>query len=419
MELPENETSRSYRALPAVLRVEGEWEGGGIIREIPSPVGVFLFGTLRDVMLWLLLPPQRLDQAFRSGASDLRRKALSRIAAPADLAEHLSVLIQICDGNIKRTEVGTACISVASWANACGAAHTELAYTQAGAVAEPTALAHSLKTAKLARDLAQYPRAETWFRRTIKLSRLAKDRSTYVYAYLGLGALYTRIGNGPAAKAVFERALKSAMRWRLRELAGAAHHDLFHVFADLGDLRRAYDHARNAQINYGGAQHYLTRLAGDIATLWLRVGAGRRAFPIFEAIIPLTPDIGLRAVWSAQLVRCAAVSGLGQSYERVRMLALAAISTSHDPWRRAEAEAILALADLGMGEWDRAASVAESALLLATRLGATEVQMYAERAVADARAHRREGATVDSVEPPGLARIADSLAGSLREAVHP
>ncbi|HEU4561030.1 MAG TPA: tetratricopeptide repeat protein [Longimicrobium sp.] len=421
MDLPDHVStgpSRSYRPLPPVLRVEGDWEGGAIIREIPSPVGIFLFGTYRDVMLWLLLPLDRIHRAFRVGAGDERRRMLSGIAASPELHRHLVTLVRMSDGEIERSEVGAACGQVAAWANAGGAPHTELAYMQAGALAEPEFIERSLRMGQLARDLAQYSRAETWFKRTIKLARIAKDRANYVDAHLGLGTLFNRIGNGPAAKALYERALKSARRWRLRHLAGAAHHDLFHMCVDLGDLRRAYDHARSAQQHYGTAQQYLTRLAGDIATVWLRLGEGRRAFPIFEAVIPLVPDPGLRAVWSAQLARCAAISGRGMIYEAVRQRALTAMVDLPISWRRAEAEAILAHADLSVGEWDRAAASAEKALELASRIGAAELKMYAERALVDARGQRQAKDT-DVVEPPALARMADSLASALREAVLP
>jgi tetratricopeptide (TPR) repeat protein len=417
MELPEHvsiKSSRSYRPLPAVLRAEGEWEGGAILCEFASPMGVVLFSSLRDVMRWLLEVPTRRSQVFEAGAGDRRQAAIAQVQGLADLNDSLAVLIRICDEEVEQSEVGAACAAIATWAGSRGALHAQVAYLQAAALAEPEVTAYALSTAKQARDLSQHRRAETWFRRTIKIARLAKDWSTYIRAYLGLGTMYTRLGNGPAAKAVFERALRSAQRWRLRELAGCAHHDLFHVAADSGDLRRAYEHARSAQANYGDAQDLLTRLAGDIATLWLRVGAGQRASPVFEAIIPLTPDLGLRAVWSAQLVRCAAASGQGHAYEHARAEALTAISAVPDLWRRAEAEAILSLADLAMGQWVRAASVAESALALATRVGAAEVQSYAETALADAKAHRREGGIADALETPGLSRIGDSLAGSLR-----
>jgi hypothetical protein len=421
MILPEHlsiQRSSSYLPLPVVLWGEGDWEGGQIVRELASPLGRYLFSTLRDVMHWLILPPEQRPFAFASGAIGLRLGELARAAAPLELSHHLTNLLRICSGEIEEADVCRACLGVAAWARGEGALHTELAFRQAGALSQPLEPALSLVTARLARDLCEHQRAETWFRRSIKLARAQKNWTVYIRAYLGLGAMYSRLGNGPAARAVTERALLAATRWRLRQLAGEAHHDLFHIWADAGDLRQAYDHVEHAENCYrGGSNQLLARLAGDIATLWVKVGAARRALPVFETVIPLTDDRGLRAMWSAQLVRCVALAQMMSSYATLRAGAITAISESQDLWRRAEATLIIAWADLAMGAWDKAEETAITALSVATSIGATEVISYAETAVADAKAHRREGAIVDSIEPPGLSRMADRIAGSIREAV--
>jgi hypothetical protein len=295
---------------------------------------------------------------------------------------------------------------------------TELAFRQAAALARPDEPVLSLAVARLARDLSQHLRAETWFRRSIKLARSQKNWTPYIRAYLGLGAMYGRLGNGPAARAVTERALRAARRWRMRQLAGEAHHDLFHLMVDAGDLRHAYDHAKHAELNYRGASiNLLARLAGDIATLWVKMGAGQRARPILESVIPLTDDPSLRAMWSAQLVRSTAFSDATSEYDRVRADALKDIAQATDLWRRADANLIIAWADLAMCAWDEAESMAATALELATTIGATEFIAYADQAIRDAKAHRREGSLLDSVEPPALSRVADRGAGSILLAV--
>lgn len=72
--------------------------------------------------------------------------------------------------------------------------------------------------------------------------------------------------------AVTRRALNAARRSGLHELAGEAHHHLFHVWADLGDLRRAYEHARSARELFGEAHHLLYRLAADLGRVTAKVG---------------------------------------------------------------------------------------------------------------------------------------------------
>lgn len=412
--------SPSYKALPPILEVYGEWEGGAIVREIPTPVGLFLFGTIRDVMHWLL--PANSGVGSRAGtrltdASGIRWRDLAAINPPLELEPHLSTLVRAVEETVGAAEVGHACVGVARWANAATAPYTELAYLQAGAIALPDSLVYALETAKLARELSQYGRSETWFRSTIKRARVVKDRATYVLGYLGLGNLYGRIGNGPAAKVLLELALRQSERWRLRELVGRAHHDLIRVWTELRDLRRAYEHAGQAARYYGDSTVQQVRLAADVATVWLRAGASDRSLAIFETIYPYAPDAGVKAVWAAQLARSVANSGLVERYAEARMCAAAAIGECRDLFRRADAEVQLALADLALERWDAAAAAAESAFRTATAIGAAETQMDAERALENARAHRREGAAEDLLEPPALSRVADRLARSLQEAV--
>ena len=229
MDLPEHlaiEKSRSYRALPLVLVTDGEWEGGPILREITTAHGLLLFGILRDVMLWLLLPPARRAVAFDDVGGPSRRRRVVPNDLPQELRRPLSILARVRDAN--DANISDACLAVADWARNTGARETELAFRQAAALAHPTDIGLSLGTARLARDLSHLRRAETWFRRAIKLARLGKDWEAYIRGYLGLGLMFSRAGNGPAAKAVMERALNTARRWRLRPLAGEAHHQIFH-----------------------------------------------------------------------------------------------------------------------------------------------------------------------------------------------
>ena len=246
-----------------MLGSEGEWEGAAVLREIPSPTGLYLCGTLRDVMLWLLLPAERRKRAFSPGARAVRARQLPN-DAPRDLAGHLTLLLGICDGSIGPEQVSAVCVAVASWARANGALQTELDYWQAAALAAPEDAVLALTTATLASDQGELGRAETWYRRTIKLARVKKEWDTYVRAYLGLGTMYNSQENGPAAKAVMERALKAALRWRLRDLAGEAHHHLFYVWTGFGNLRRAYEHAASARKHYGEGHPLLGRLTADV-----------------------------------------------------------------------------------------------------------------------------------------------------------
>jgi tetratricopeptide (TPR) repeat protein len=392
-------------------------------------VGVFLFGTVRDVMLWLL-PSDGKAPAFLMGGG---RPELEAIIAPPQLVRELDLLSRLFEGGIGNNEIGGACIRVARWASARSAPNTELAFTQAAALAEPDHVEYAFETGKLARELSQHRRAESWLKYTIKSARRIGDRRTYVLSYVALGNLYRRIGNGPAAKAMMEFGLGRAQAWRLGEEAGRAHHDLIRVLAEHGDVRGAYHHAKEAERHYGAAPMLTLRLAADVAALWLRVGACTRAQSVFGAILPAAPDGGLRAAWSAELARCLALRLLGavndpversilsNEYEHARERAELAISDSQDTWRSADALWSLALADLGLGLWDRSAATAAEAVRLANLIGAAEIQVGAERTIEHARAQHSDREALYLLEPvfepPSMTRLADRLAGAFQESV--
>ena len=418
MRLPEHLSlprSRSYLPIPLVLGDEGDWEAGPALRELSSGLGVCLFGTIRDVMLWLFLPPHRRRDAFDSGAAGLRLAELRRCGAPPDIDPHLTSLARVCGGEIHPDEVGSACLSLASWARASGARQTELALRQAAALARPSDAALSLCVARLAQETTRHRRAETWFRRTIKLARSRKDWHTYVQAYLGLGATFVRLGNRPGASAVLKRALAAAQRWRLGPLVGEAHHALFQVHSELGDLRTAYEHAARARIRYGASKAHLQRLAADVAVVSIEAGSPRRAIPILQSLIPVV-EAPASAVLLAHLTCAAADAGVHALYVRARREYEEAEPAVADPWRRAECRAAIAHADARMGEWERARLGPRACTRLAVRIGATKSAKEADRVLslmASAGGAAVPGAAPAMAEAPDVARIADPLASAL------
>lgn len=369
-------------------------------------------------MLWQLLPPNRRREAFFSSASERRRRQLGQVNVPSELRDALTKLVRIVDVAVDEAEVSAACNAAGDWARASGALYCELAFRQAAALAQPRDVALALAVARLARDLNQMRRAETWFRRTIKAARLGKQWELYIRAYLGLGTMYNRLGNGPAAKAVMERALNAARRQRLRQLAGEAHHDLFHVWVGLRDLRRAYEHASSARSCYADAHQHLVRLAADLGILSIKVGTPGRAIPLLQLVIPQIPDPNIGAMLLAQLTRAAAELQNRPLYEAVRRDFYSA-SDIRDPWHKAECHAILASADLAMLERERAREEAMMAAKFAEQVSATEIKQYAETIIAlIASADDGTGLRTTALpETPGVARFADRLADELCAAV--
>lgn len=434
--------ARAYRPFPVILRPDNEAEGEAILRESPNATGVLLFGALRDTMLWLTMPDEDLRRAnqhawdrsvrWNTLGTVRRHRRSGRNIHPAfvesALLEPLRILARFgaTPNSVPISEVAAACRAVADWASNQYRPNTELAFAQAVALAEPDNPAHALRTARLARDLAQFPRADSWFRATIKGARRQKNWRIYVDAYLGLSTFYIRSGNLPAARVVVQRALQGARRWRFRDLEGVAHQDLFHICAETGEIRKAYNHAESARTAYGEAEEYLGRLAADLANFWIHLGRFSRALPIYEALVtrPFW-DQTARAFLAASLVRASALVQSRDKYEQARAYAMEVVPRSLIPSILVECYVLIAAGDLAMKEWDRARETATFALRRAHVIGAIEMEFRAEaiRDLSQRQIAPPDGSVTlkfePSIETPGLERIADSLARELVVAVDP
>jgi tetratricopeptide (TPR) repeat protein len=405
---------RAYLPFPVLTRAESEAEGAAVLRELPSPVGVLLYGALRDVMLWLETPEEARAEAFSPGAGERRERAIQAVdLGEVELAAPLFTLARLADepAAVEVPSVADACSRLAAWAAKENAPNTELAFAQAVALARPDDPPAALRTARLARDLAQFPRAETWFRYVIKLARVQKDRSTYVDAFLGLGIFYIRIGNMPAARVVFERALKGARRWRLRELEGAAHHELLDLYADTGELHAAYEHAKAALEAYGTAREPLVRLASDLARFWAHLGHHARAVSVLETLIVVEKlsDPLVHVLQVANLVRTAALAGYRDKYESARAGLMKLLPVVTMPVRLAACYVLAAQGDLAMHEWNRAEKAAREALSRAAAVGAEEVQELAAEVLTQVERRSVRPHRSAEVERPALARRVDGL----------
>jgi tetratricopeptide (TPR) repeat protein len=295
-----------------------------------------------------------------------------------------------------------ACLSIASWAEEAGKPATKLAFTQAAALLSPDDPKLALEVAKLARDTGEHARAESWFRHTVHLARKT-DWTSYVWAYVGLGVLYIRTGNLPAATAVMQRALRTAERHRLVWLIGVAHHHLFHLTTETGDIPAAYRHVHAALDSYresGGAG--LPDLAADVGRFWMHIGKPGRALPVFESSLGALRNPNVRAMVSANSAWAAALIHDRATYERIRDRTLDLIGAGVGRERLDEAFTILGYADLEMAELERAIESAEQALRLADATGNVEVRVRAE----DVQ-NRASSARDPVAEPSHLSHLAE------------
>jgi tetratricopeptide (TPR) repeat protein len=406
---------RCYLATPALTRTGNGAEGMEILREIDGAAGVLLWATLRDVMLYLSAPAAERAGLFPAGTGEARREEIRDARVDPALWAPLLVVAEMMEDpeRASRARVAHACRAIARWAD--GKAGTRLAFAQAAAMARPADARLALATARLARDRADHGRAESWFRRAVKLAR-GKDWESYGWAFVGLGVLYHRSGNYPAARAVVGRALRTARRRRMRALAGAAHHELFVFELDAHHVDEAYSHAQAALEAYGPAHPRLPALAHDVGCFWSQQGYFARALPVFEQILPCFADPGARALVLANAARSAGGMGARERYEAHRAATLALLD--RDPACHAAAESLLLLAraDNSMAEWARAEAAATRAVQIAGERHESHTRMLAE-AQLDAARRRLATHTASAAEPVMLAYEAERLVGQFERSL--
>ena len=390
-------------------------EGADLLPEVPGPAGVLLWGALRDFLVWVDAPAAARAGLYGDGAGELRRAELAAAVPDQELWAPLLTLAQMTDAP-HRTDLARmvfAVRSVARWAERRGAPATRLAFTRAAALALPQDAALALETGRLARDLARHAQAEAWFRRAIRLAR-GRDWNSYAWGFIGLGVLYQRAGNYPAAGAVMSRALRAALKRRLPGAEGSARHHLFVFSLDAGRMEEAYAHARAAVRAYGEGHPRLPALAHDLGCFWAQQGRFDRALQIFEAALPWLTDTPSRLMALANFARASAGGGDRRRYACGRDEAEALLSDPTTGLVAADALLLLAQGDTSLGEWERAEDAARRALAIAEARGESMTQMQAEALLDAARNNRSVAEAVQLAETPRLAVQAEELAGALR-----
>ena len=411
---------RPRLAAPPILRADHRAEGAEILHESPGPTGIAVYGALRDLETWLDAPVELRSTLFSLDAGRRREEQTRVVRAVEELWVPLAVLAELAADPVRAdpARLVHACRRIATWADTNDAPGTRLAFVQAAARLRPRDASFSVEVGRLARELGQHARAESWFRHAVRISR-GTDWPSYAWAYIGLGVLYIRTGNRPGAEALLGRALRTARRRRLGPIAGTAHHHLFHLTTEAGRLREGYEHARAALEAYGADHTQIPALVHDVGRYWLHLGEHARAVPLFECVLGVVPTANDRALAAGNLARALAGAGLRERYEAARAMAVENAGRAHGTYRLAHAYEALAHADLSVGEWVRAERSAGVALELASATGDVEVQLTAEAQVAAARSAKAEAVGRTVKEPPAAVRQARLLANDLVRVIVP
>jgi tetratricopeptide (TPR) repeat protein len=408
---------RRWRVPPPLTRGAEMLEGAEILAEVPGETALLLWKTLRSLTLWASVAPQEQAELFAPEAHRRRTAELLAAVLEPALREPLEVLASVLEPRPepRRDVLALACRRVAQWAAAQGAAATELAFMQAAALASPADAELAFEVGRLARAQGEHARAESWYRRAIMIGRQTGDWVAYARAYLGLGIVAKRRGNLPLARRSHLKALRSAQRHGLGEVKAMALHELFTVAVECDDASRALSYAEQAYHAYSVNHPYVRYLAHDLCCLWMREGQFQRALPVLRAMLPLFSEDERLLPW-ANVARAAGGAADREAFEEAWTQAVALLHERPVVGTTAEALLSLARGATGVGEWERAAEMAERALAEATAHSDAQVTFAAESALAFVRSRRAMEANVVRGASSPAEHQADRLAEEMANA---
>lgn len=360
-------TPRRWRTPPPLTRGPENLEGMDILRELGGDAGILLWQSYRNVMFWATAEGEQRASVFSEKASARRLEEIRGADVPAELVDPLTVIGKML-GDAAGTEgetVAEACTEIASWAEERGAGSTQLAFTQAAALAAPRNAALPYKVGVIARDRGDAARAETWFRHAIMIGRQVGDWTSYSMAYISLGNMFVKRGNFPSAHRMHIKALRASRRKGLRKIQGLALHELFVVAIETGRHSQADEFARLAMRAYGSDHPMLPALAHDVAYFWMQQGYFERALPVFQALLPHFHGPADEILVHAHIARAAGGSGHRDTFRKEWVEVTRMAKDSGTLPRLAGAMVELAEGAASLGEWDRAEQAAEKALAVA------------------------------------------------------
>jgi Tfp pilus assembly protein PilF len=405
--------TRRWHVPPPLIHGSETLEGGAILHEWADESAVVLWQVFRDVMLWATVEPEHRKETFAASAGCLPAAGglLDEQESPRAAAalETLKALAG-APSNLKEEQVARACRVISEWAYEKGKYHTALAFAQNAALAGQSNAAAAHWVATIAGRMNDHARAEGWFRRAVGLARQSRDWRMYSLAFGGLGNLYIRRGNLPAARRLHTRALRGARRGGMRREQAAALHDLFVVAAETGNTAEAERLARHALEAFGTRNTRLHILAHDVAYFWMEQGHFGRALVVFKAVLPLVGHRVERIMVLANLARAA--GGVADSQTLEETVARIDSLIAEPELRIAAGRALIEVARgyFSLNDFDRAERAALGALASATEFREAKIQFAAESLLAAVRDRRTAATEIPASVESAHAAYGDELA---------
>lgn len=413
-------SDRRQRVPPALTRGSERVEAITILSEISSDLGLVLWRSARNVLLWAETPPSSRNELFAGEAGSGRVLLLAQVNAEPELRAPLLVIADLLarPGVADLLRVVNACRRIALWAEQRGSLATALEFTQAAALASPDSASLAFGVGRLARRLADYDRAESWYTRAAVQARESQDWRSYASALAGIGNLHKQRGNFPASKRTHLRCLQAAERYRVSEMVAAAYHNLFAVEVEMQAGIDAELLAAKAAAAYGGPCEGLYRLAYDVAYHWAVLGYFDASFRVATTLSEVITEPVLKPLVHGLVGRAAGGIGNHAAFSAATECVDELLSNPAIP-EEMTARTLLGLAHgaLNLGDTRAAASYADEAFSIARTRSEGRVVLEAEVVLEAANRHRAPSAAGAEVTTPR--QLADQLVRllSVREAL--
>jgi tetratricopeptide (TPR) repeat protein len=373
------------QAAPPALLAQGEpFDGFNVVDEWQSPAAVLPWQALRDAILWARRAegPARL---FAFTAPERRAAELADPAVPDEIRAPLTVLSRVLSPTptLAPEELAQACRAISRWADTNSLPQTAIAFAQGAAIVHPTHAEHAYHVGLLCRRAAEYPRAESWYRRALRLAKLAGDNQTAALAWSGLGNVLIKRGEYEAAKLAHLRAFRIARRQGLWNVKGNALHDLFAIAVESGQVAEAENLARQAFQAYPSSSDNLPSLACDVAAHWMTQGFYERAIIVFRAALPTLRLRSVQLMVVSLIARAASGAGDLALFKWAWTEAWETLDREPATDRRCAVLYNLAYASACLEDWERALLAGRHSIESAASRGEMEVHARAGKLIED------------------------------------
>lgn len=406
--------ARRWRVPPPLTRSGELLEGVEVLSEVTGETAVLLWKALRNVTLWASASTHDRQELFAPGAR--QRRMAEIVTAPLDVSlrvplENLTAILEEPQ-NVRREGVALACRQIAQWACTRGAHATELAFIQGAALSCPADADLAFQVGRLTRSRGELARAESWYRRAIMLGRQTGSWSAYARGFHNLGIMARQRGNFPLAKRHGLKAERAAGRHGLTEIRAMALHELFAVSVECDDASTAQRYATEAYRAYGASHPYVRYLAHDLCCLWMREGQFQRALPVLDTLVPLFAEDERLLIASNRVRACGGIADR-VSFQEAWRDAVALLERFQTHGVVGEAMLSLARGATGVGEWERAETMANQALAFASSNSNGELIFAAESVLAFARNRRAVESNANRNAHEPVEQQADRLASEM------